>query len=262
MSDPGPNDASLRDPRLIVCYNWKGGVGKTTFAVHLARYLAREKAPWCLWDADRQQDAISWITGHEWEGRPPDVKVSVGEGPRIPVTIRQETAVEQERLIIDAPPEERVVEDLMAVFAFTEGDLLVCPANGRLAIRGAVDVVRKVSGTGCRTLLVPNLTDPRDANASGELEALRQLAGGEDLGAELFELAIPRNDSYMRRAEQEGIPIWEVPHAEKTHTCKAMRAFCQWIAEGAPPDRNPPAGPAGDATAPISKDLKGRLWNG
>jgi chromosome partitioning protein len=41
--------------------NSKGGVGKTTIAVHLAAHLARKKRPVVFIDADPQQSASAWI---------------------------------------------------------------------------------------------------------------------------------------------------------------------------------------------------------
>ena len=41
--------------------NSKGGVGKTTIAVHLAAYLARKKRSVVFIDADPQQSASAWI---------------------------------------------------------------------------------------------------------------------------------------------------------------------------------------------------------
>jgi hypothetical protein len=110
-------------------------------------------------------------------------------------------------------------------------------------------------------VLVANLTDPKDAHAREEIHALEEMADLENLNAEIFQLAIPRNDKYMREAEEKGVPIWDLPHANRTHTGKALRAFCEWIAQGAPPDSNPPVSPDAGTEGPISRKIKDRLWS-
>ena len=47
---------------LISLASFKGGVGKTTVAVHLAGYLAA-RAPTCVVDGDRTRNATFWHAG-------------------------------------------------------------------------------------------------------------------------------------------------------------------------------------------------------
>lgn len=251
----------IGDPNRIIVHNHKGGTGKTMVTVHLAIYLARRGIDLCLWDADRQNNAINWITEYQWDGSD-TVRLSADGNAEVLATIHQETALAQEPLIIDTPPTEGTVSDLLHAVELGKNDMLICPANGRLAIGGAVKVAEEISGTGCRLILLPNQTDPKDEHARKEIRALEELAALDRVDAEVFQLAVPRNDRFMRRAEEQGIPIWDLPHASKTHTEKSLRAFCEWIARGGPPEENPPTTEAKPKQrGPISKELQNRLWN-
>lgn len=253
----------MNDLELILVHNHKGGTGKTMLAVHLAEHLARRGQKWCLWDADPQANAMSWVTGHRWQGEP-SIRIP-GENGRADLiaTVDLEGMELPERLIADTPPAESLIENLSRRISLNERDLVVCPVNGRLAIDGAIKVAEEVAPTGCRVALVPNLTDPRDGHAREEIRAIEELTAVEGLNVEVFQLAIPRNEKYMREAELKGVPIWDLPYAERTHTAKALRAFCQWVAEGAPPEanRSGESGNGSEGRYAISEKLKNRLWN-
>jgi len=249
----------MSDRDLILVHNHKGGTGKTMLSVHLAHYLARSGQEWTVWDADTQGNAMSWVTEHQWDGQR-SIRYSEEGQADIIATIDQSTALGRDRLIVDTPPTEKIIRDLLGVVELGNGDILLCPANGRLAIGGSIKVAEEVAGTGCRVVLVPNLTDPKHAHGQSEIDALREVADLDRINAEVFQLAIPRNDQYMRRAEEEGKPIWDLDYGTRTHTGKALKALCSWINQGAPPDENPPSGESGQG-GPISGDLKDRLWN-
>lgn len=248
----------------ILAHNHKGGTGKTAVSVHLAHHLAQragpEGNPVGVWDADTQGNAMSWISEHQWAGQESFRYKEEGQAD-IVATIDPEVALQRDPLIVDSPPTGSFIEEFLAVADLTEEDMLLCPVDGRNAVSGALKVAEEVAPTGCRVLLVHNRADPKDSHARTEIEALRELAGYEKINAELFELAIPSNPDYMRRAEEKGVPIWDLDYATRTHTGKALRALCSWVEKGAPPGENPPTGGPAEQKGPISEKLKRRLFD-
>jgi cellulose biosynthesis protein BcsQ len=225
--------------RRIIVHNHKGGTGKTMFAVHLAEYLVEQGQGWHLLDADPQYNAISWLTAHAWEGE--DALQLPGDGRReeMIVTIDPETVTGRPNLVVDTPPAGDALQQLgRDGIELGSDDLLVCPVSGRFGIDGAIKVAEEARRTGCRIVAVLNMTDPDDEHAAEEIHAVRELEGVDDLGIEVFKMAIPRNDEYLREAELKGKPVWEIPYARSTHSVRALRAFCRWVSQGAPPEAN------------------------
>ncbi|MCS3955559.1 hypothetical protein GGP81_002090 [Salinibacter ruber] len=247
-------------PSEILVHNHKGGTGKTMLSVHLAHYLARQGQEWCLWDADQQGNAMSWITEFQWDGAP-TIRLSDEGQAELIATVDEEDAIGRDRLLVDTPPSDNTIEKVSSGLEIGPETLLICPVSGRLSVDGAVKVTEEVASSGCRVLLVANLTDPKETHAREEIHALEEMTELKELNAEAFQLAIPRNDKYMREAEEKGIPIWDLPHSGQTYTGKALRAFCEWVHRGAPPEENPPTTPAGEKGGPISQELKERLWS-
>jgi chromosome partitioning protein len=249
----------MNDLQLVLVHNHKGGTGKTMIAVHLAEYLASQGQQWCLWDADSQANAMSWVTGHQWQGED-TIQIPTDGGAALTATVNPEDTQAYEHILIDTPPSESALEEFAQYYALSPSDLIVCPVNGRLSIDGAIKVAEEVEPSGCRVVLVPNLTDPRDGHAREEIKAIEELGAVTELNAEVFRLAIPRNEKYMRDAELQGIPIWNLTYARRTHTAQALEAFCEWIALGALPAANE-FGEGKGQGYPVSAKLKSRLWN-
>jgi CO dehydrogenase nickel-insertion accessory protein CooC1 len=223
----------------IIVHNHKGGTGKTMIAVHLADYFAERGGAWCLLDADSQCNSISWITGHAWQGE--EAVRLPGEGRRAPLvaTVDPSAAKQHDRVLIDTPPSDDALERLAGWgLAPGPGDVVVCPAGGRFAIDGAIKVAEEVGPSGARVVVVANQTDPKEGHGAEEIQALRELESVAESGIEVFKMAIPDNKKYMRQAELEGAPVWELPHAPRTHAVRALEAFCRWMAQGAPEEAN------------------------
>jgi chromosome partitioning protein len=108
-------------PKVIAILNQKGGVGKTTLAVHLATALARKIRSVILLDADPQGSALDWAAARHGDPLFPVVglpKSSIHK--ELPAL-----AANYELVIIDGPP--RVYD--VARSAIMAADLVLVPVQ-------------------------------------------------------------------------------------------------------------------------------------
>lgn len=108
-------------PKVIAILNQKGGVGKTTLAVHLATALARKKRSVILLDADPQGSALDWAAARQGN-------------PLFPVVGLPKSSIHKELptlagnydiVVIDGPP--RVYD--VARSAIMAADLVLVPVQ-------------------------------------------------------------------------------------------------------------------------------------
>lgn len=78
--------------------NSKGGVGKTTIAVHLAAYLAHKKRSVIFIDADPQQSASTWI-----KELPTAIRLETLDSPKELIGRIADLAEDADDLVIDGP---------------------------------------------------------------------------------------------------------------------------------------------------------------
>jgi chromosome partitioning protein len=108
-------------PKVIAILNQKGGVGKTTLAVHLATALARKKRGVLLLDSDPQGSALDWAAARRGEPLFPVVGL-----PKASIHKEQPAlASNYELVIIDGPP--RVYD--VARSAIMASDLVLVPVQ-------------------------------------------------------------------------------------------------------------------------------------
>lgn len=108
-------------PRVIAILNQKGGVGKTTLAVHLATALARQSMSVLLLDADPQGSALDWAAARHGDPLFPVVGLPK---PSIHKELPS-LAKDYEMVIIDGPP--RVYD--VARSAIMASDLVLVPVQ-------------------------------------------------------------------------------------------------------------------------------------
>ena len=189
--------------RTIAVAGAKGGVGKTTLAVHLAVAAVQQGRDVVLVDADPQLSAVRWS-----ERRSSSEPVVLGRAV-------SQLAAEMERIagfgadvaIVDTPPRAWVGADNAALVAATLADVVLVPCRPSiLDIEStAVSVQRLQAATAAPVVVVLNGCAHRGREADEAAEAL----GG--LGAQVCPARIGQRVAFARslldgRAAQEVEP--------------------------------------------------------
>jgi chromosome partitioning protein len=146
---------------ILAVANMKGGTGKTTTAVYLARYLSA-----VVVDADPQGSALGWSAAVAEDGGTLGVEVVHLPDPKL-----ADRLPKADRLVIDCSPRDHRITDA----AITVADLVVIPTAttsadldrtwatldlaGQLGTPAAVLLVRVRAGTRSLAAAVEALTD-------------------------------------------------------------------------------------------------------
>ena len=204
--------------RTIAVAGAKGGVGKTTLAVHLAVAAVQQGRDVVLVDADPQLSAVRWS-----ERRSSSEPVVLGRAV-------SQLAAEMERIagfgadvaIVDTPPRAWVGADNAALVAATLADVVLVPCRPSiLDIEStAVSVQRLQAATAAPVVVVLNGCAHRGREADEAAEAL----GG--LGAQVCPARIGQRVAFARSL-LDGRAAQEVePDGKAADDVQRVHTFC------------------------------------
>lgn len=201
--------------KRVIVYNNKGGIGKTTFSVHLALFAADRRIKTLVVGLDRQGDICRWLSGGD-ENLMNGHLFDVNDYLRVLYSPMQlpEDITNYDLVIADCPPHVEIVDEL-------DADLWLVPIDGRLAMENLGNIysaLRRADGT---IMIVLNRCDLIGKRA---LEGLRQ-AANQIPHATVRSEPIPMSAAIAKSSEYFRA-VWAVPYGKGTVGDKAMQSMC------------------------------------
>ncbi|MCY7278386.1 MAG: ParA family protein [Phormidesmis sp. CAN_BIN44] len=174
---------------IITIASFKGGVGKSTTALHLAAYF-QQKAPTLLVDGDLNRSALQWASSGGLPFKVVDEKAAV------------KFARQYDHIIVDTPARP----DSAELKTIAEGcDLLILPTSpDALAMGAMLQMVDAMQGLKADYKILITLIPPPPSKV-GE-EARNTIA---NTGLPLFKAGI-RRLAVFQKAALEGVPVNQV----------------------------------------------------
>lgn len=192
---------------IITIASFKGGVGKTTTAIHLATYLATRRGarPVALADGDRNRTAVTWATRADYE-----LPFEVYADDNVPDAWGGD-------LVIDTPGN---IEEEELLSLASGSDLVVIPTLcAAFSLENTIETLRRLKGLSKYRILLTAM--PPKPSKAGE-RAIEAIDAGK---LPRFKQSIARRAIYME-SELEGIP------ASMLKGAAAKQAWGDYVAAG------------------------------
>ena len=174
---------------IITIASFKGGVGKSTSALHLATYL-QKKAPTLLVDGDLNRSALQWSSAGNLPFKVVDEKAAV------------KYARQYEHIVVDSPARPDP-EELKTI---AEGcDLLVLPTSpDALSMGATLQMISALKSLDADYKILLTIIPPKPSKVG--LEARASIVNA---GLPIFETGI-RRLAVFQKAALEGVPVNQV----------------------------------------------------
>jgi chromosome partitioning protein len=174
---------------IITIASFKGGVGKSTTALHLATFC-QTRAPTLLVDGDLNRSALQWASAGNLPFKVVDEKAAV------------KYARNYEHIIVDTPARP-APDDLKTLASGT--DLLILPTSpDALAMGAMLQMVEALQGLETDYRILLTLIPPAPSKVGEEARSSLQKAG-----LPVFKTGI-RRFAVFQKAALEGVPVNEV----------------------------------------------------
>lgn len=174
---------------IITIASFKGGVGKSTSALHIANYL-QNKAPTLLVDGDLNRSALQWASAGSLPFKVVDEKAAV------------KFARNYDHIVVDTPA--RPAPDDLKTLAMG-CDLLVLPTSpDALAMGAMLQMVKSLQGLETDYRILITLIPPSPSRVGEEARTTIINAGLPVFKSGIRQLAV------FQRAALEGVPVNQV----------------------------------------------------